>query len=211
MAATSLTGFLQLIEARVGGGDEQLAAMLATALRQARRLSRLTQELMDAERLHSGRLHLSRHRVDLREVVQRAVEAARPLMDGQSLRHEVGSEPLIVEADADRLEQVMLNLIGNAVTHAPASEYIDIRMQRSGAEAEIQVQDYGPGIPKPELPRIFSRFYQVPHGEGSVGLGLGLYIAHQIVAAHGGTIDAASRDDEGSTFTIRLPLAKNAV
>ena len=114
----------------------------------------------------------------------------------------------IDEADTADLVLVASELCTNAVRHAPTSERIDVRLRRVGDQAELRVQDYGPGISREDLPNVFSRFFQVGRERGSqVGLGLGLYISRQIAEAHGGTIEASSRPGRGATFTVRLPLA----
>jgi signal transduction histidine kinase len=105
---------------------------------------------------------------------------------------------------------VLTNLVVNAIAHAPETERIDIGVRRepTGDAAVISVQDYGPGIPPEALPAIFSRFFQADGpSRGQHGLGLGLYIAREIVAAHGGALDVSSVVGEGATFTVRLPLA----
>ncbi len=103
-----------------------------------------------------------------------------------------------------------VNLLTNALTYAPDTERVELRLTREANMALIEVQDQGPGIPDDILPHIFSRFFQTgtaraTHG-ASGGLGLGLFIAQQIVTAHGGTIEATSTLGEGTTFTVRLPL-----
>ncbi|MDP9355085.1 MAG: ATP-binding protein [Chloroflexota bacterium] len=100
-----------------------------------------------------------------------------------------------------------MGLISNAFVHAPSSEQIDVRLIARDGEAEVQVQDYGEGIPPQYMDTIFSRFSSLVHGmRGRSGLGLGLFIACEIATSHGGTIDVASTLGEGTTFTVRLPL-----
>jgi two-component system CheB/CheR fusion protein len=128
-----------------------------------------------------------------------------------------GVGPLLVNGDAARLEQAVLNLLTNAITYAPGSARIDVRLFRvdgtsvDGAATsmvEICVQDYGKGIAAKDLPEVFTRFYQVTLGNPlpAQGLGLGLYITRQIVEAHGGTISVESTEGNGATFIIKLPL-----
>jgi two-component system CheB/CheR fusion protein len=107
---------------------------------------------------------------------------------------------------------MILNLVNNAITHAPGSRYIDVELRRLDGQAELRVHDEGPGIPAADLPHLFSRFYQVSrkHGGSERGLGLGLYIAREIVAAHGGEIRVTSVDGEGSTFIVTLPVEQPA-
>ena len=113
-----------------------------------------------------------------------------------------------VEGDALRLEQVIMNLLSNAMTYAPHSPRIQVRLRREGNEAVVEVQDTGPGIPAADLPHIFERFYQSTSTEerpSRRGLGLGLYIAHELVAAHGGRLEVSSvmapNQGHGTTFT----------
>ena len=147
--------------------------------------------------------------VDLAALVPRVAETARLLAAPQTITVEAAPGPIIVQGDERRLEQVLLNFLTNAIAYAAGTDHIDVRLRRTDTHAEIVVQDYGRGIAATELPHIFSRFYRIERGADptSGGLGLGLYIAHQIVLAHGGTIDVQSTVGEGSTFTVRLPLA----
>ena len=116
----------------------------------------------------------------------------------------------MVNGDAGRLEQVITNLLNNAIRYAPQSERVEVRLQHADSNARLEVQDFGPGIPTADLQRIFSHFYQVQASGSSAngGLGLGLYICGQIVAAHSGSIDVESTEGKGTTFTVRLPLSE---
>ena len=113
---------------------------------------------------------------------------------------------IVVKADAGRLEQVFVNLLANAVEHATTSPTVDVSMSRSGSFAVVEVRDHGPGIAPNVLPQLFEPYTRLGH-KRSAGLGLGLYLAREIVAAHGGTIDAASTLGEGTVITVRLPLS----
>jgi two-component system CheB/CheR fusion protein len=138
------------------------------------------------------------------------VEIARLQADGQTIRYALPGEPLVVDGDARRLQQVALNLLTNAIKYAPGTEFIDVALRRVNGHVELTVQDYGPGIPAADLPNVFTRFYQVASAEARArgGLGLGLYISRAIVEAHGGTIDVRSREGEGAMFAVRLPLRR---
>ena len=182
---------------------------------QVRRLRRLVQDLIDVRRLQRGGFNLETERVPLAEVVTRSVEAARLVApDGQAIALDIArTAPLVVNADAMRLEQVLMNLLSNSITYAPHSTRITVRLWREGNEAVIQVQDEGPGIAAANLPQVFDRFYQITSNDerpARRGLGLGLYIAHELVEAHGGRLEVASvvapAEGHGATFTIRLPL-----
>ncbi|HEX6123538.1 MAG TPA: ATP-binding protein, partial [Ktedonobacterales bacterium] len=179
------------------------------ALGQTRRLARLVDDLLDATRLQSGKYTITREPLTLDELVARTVETARGLSEKHELRLTIESSPLPINGDAGRLEQVIWNLLTNAITHAPDSEHIDISLRRVDDHAELRVRDYGPGIAAEEIPRLFTRFFQVPLGSNGThrGLGLGLYISREIVQAHEGQITVDSTLGQGTTFTARLPLA----
>lgn len=185
------------------------------ALEQVRRLRRLVQDLLDVQRLQQGGFRLEVGRVSLDQVVTRSVEVARAMVQAdQTIELETVEPGLMVEADAERLEQVLLNMLTNAMTYAASAPRIDVRLQRDGDEAVIQVIDRGPGIAEELLPHIFGRFYQATNSDerpSRRGLGLGLYIARELVVALGGRLEVASVEApskrHGTTFTIRLPLA----
>lgn len=143
----------------------------------------------------------------------RVIEAARLIERAPPIRLDAEEDmPLRVNADAGRIEQVMLNLLTNAITYAPDSPEIIVRVRREGMQAEIAVQDFGRGIAPNELPHLFSRLYQVRRTEAPMqrGLGLGLFISREIITAHDGTIDVRSAIGEGTTFVVRLPLEAEA-
>jgi two-component system CheB/CheR fusion protein len=206
---TAVQGYLQLATRRLGPeADARLGRYLELASAETRRQASLAAELLDASRLRAGKFSVERVPVDLVSVVRQAVELAEVLASGQSLVLTVDDDPLRVAGDAERLSQVVLNLLTNALTHATGTEQIAIDLRRDGDHAELVVRDHGSGIPADALETIFERFAQArPAGQpGRAGLGLGLYIARAIVAAHDGVIRAVSPPGAGATFTVRLPL-----
>ncbi len=205
---TTLQGYLELINKAVDGEGQasRLNRYMPAARRAARDLGALINDLMDVTRLQTGKLTLNQQPLDLREVVTQAVAMAEMVLGGPRMRVEPSPTPLPIQGDELRLRQVLLNLLTNAAVYAPQSERIDIRLGRVDQTAEIQIQDYGPGIPANALPHLFSRYYQISQPNRSEGLGLGLYIVNQLVIAHGGTITAQSVEGQGTTFTICLPL-----
>ena len=205
---TALSGYLQLIQRELTHQVDitRLRLSVDIAYREVQRLARLTEELVDAERLRTGVLHLERRQLDLASILRLSVQTVQPLTRGQTVQLHIDGERLPVEGDADRLEQVFLNLLTNAITYAPDTERIDVLARRLDDQVEVQVQDYGPGISAADLPQVFDRFYRVSSGQAPGGMGLGLYIAAQVVGAHNGSIDVASEEGFGTTFTVRLPL-----
>jgi signal transduction histidine kinase len=209
--AIELERFLQLLERSLSGDpeDSRRLRQARTATQQARRLAILVDDLVDLTRLQMGRLTLQLEEVDLVELAAGVVEVAQTLANDQTIEGHFPNDGLTAVVDPGRVEQVALNLVTNAIAHG-RGERVDVRLRRSGGHAELQVQDWGAGIPATELPNVFERFYQGQHGSpssaGQPGLGLGLFIAHEFVTAHGGTISVESKVGEGATFTVRLPL-----
>ena len=181
--------------------------------RQLQQLTHLVDDLMEISRITQGRMELRRQPVDLASVVQLALEDARGMLQnaGHTLDLELPAEPVIVDADATRLTQVIVNLLNNAAKYTPPGGHIWLRLQRRDHEAVVSVRDTGIGIPKESLAAIFEMFSQLtPALERSQGgLGIGLALVRGLVALHGGSISAASEGvGQGSEFTVRLPLAQ---
>jgi two-component system, chemotaxis family, CheB/CheR fusion protein len=174
---------------------------------QVRCQERLITDLLDVGRLRCGTFQIQLERLQLEPLVAAMVETAQRLTQ-QHISLEVTGGPFWLQGDAVRLGQVLLNLLTNAITYAPQSPQIAVRAQRVGQEVELAVQDAGPGIAEANLPQLFSRYYQVKHQgpRTNTGLGLGLYIAKEVVTCHGGQISVASSEGRGTTFTVRLPL-----
>ncbi len=208
---TPLTATLQLLQRQLHDElvDPQARNHVEVALRQTRRLTRLVDDLLDASRLQTGRLSLDTQPTSLNELVSQTVEMAQSLANGQRIVYAEPPETITANVDAGRIQQVLLNLLNNAIIYAPNSERIDVRLRRVDGAAEMQVRDYGPGIAASEVPRLFSRFFQVARTDRPArrGLGLGLYITRQVVDAHGGTIAAQSTEGEGTAFTVHLPIS----
>ncbi|MDQ3870455.1 MAG: ATP-binding protein [Chloroflexota bacterium] len=208
---TAVQGYLQLLTRRQEiRQNDVLAKYAQTALSETRRLAQLIDELTDVTRLQTGKLKLDVEPVDLDDLVSRVVDVAQSLTRQSILVTRTAR--VTVPGDAARLEQVVLNLVTNAIVHAPESERIELRLRESDGYAELQVRDWGPGIPGEDLPHLFSRLYQVARkGRRSKrGLGLGLFISKEIVAAHGGDIAVDSVEGEGAVFTVRLPATPKA-
>ncbi|UJR83871.1 response regulator [Sandaracinus amylolyticus] len=183
--------------------------------RNARVQTQLIEDLLDVSRIVSGKLRLSPAPLDPAGVVEMAVEAIRPQAEGRGVRitADVPGEIGEVLGDADRLQQVVWNLLTNAVKFTPAQGHVDVRLRGLPGEVEIVVRDTGAGIPREFLPHVFDRFRQADAGKARAhgGLGLGLTIVRHIVELHGGSIVADSDGEgRGATFTVRLPASVNA-
>lgn len=202
----ALHGYVQLLERRLDPTAMPRESEFARiALSQTRRLGQLLEWLLDLARLQTGRLDVESRPVELGAVIAQALEAARPIAPDRDYRLDLGTDAVTVEADPERLEQVVLNLLTNAIHHAPNSRQIDVRVAVEDGRAIVAVHDHGPGIPATRLARLFSR----PAGRGSAGdgLGIGLFISRELVRAQRGSIDVESQLGEGTTVTVRMPLA----
>ena len=175
--------------------------------RQTRHLAHLVDDLLDVGRVISGKVRLSRQRLDMAALVQRVVENFR--FTGSTDRHAltVQLEPAWVDADSTRIEQVVNNLMGNALKYTPAGRNIEVRLRTGGGQAILEVRDHGDGIAPHTLPHIFDLFVQGerPLDRRSGGLGLGLTLVRRLTEMHGGSVEASS-SNKGSLFTVRLPL-----
>lgn len=208
---TSLAGSLQLLQRRIGDSvDEQAIRQLEVARRQTSHLTSLIYDLVDIVRLQTGRLRLHPEEVDLAALVRDAVDAAQGITLGQEIRTTLPDAPVVATVDGNRLAQVLMNLINNAIIYAPGTESIDVELRRADGDAEIRVRDFGPGIPSEDRERIFARFSQLDLNESQDhhrdGLGLGLFIAREIATAHSGTLTVDGSVEPGAALVLRLPL-----
>ncbi|HEX3704603.1 MAG TPA: HAMP domain-containing sensor histidine kinase [Vicinamibacterales bacterium] len=178
----------------------------------ANRQRQLIEDLLDVARIVSGKLRLQRTAIDLLGVVRGALEVVQPAADAKriNIATDFDAGLGLVLGDAARLQQVLWNLLTNAVKFTPTDGAVHLRIRRSGSMAEIAVRDTGCGIPRNFLPFVFESFRQADEStlQPAEGLGLGLSIVKHLVVAHGGTIEAESAGEgHGATFTVRLPAA----
>jgi signal transduction histidine kinase len=175
--------------------------------RQLDHLAQLIDDLSDAGRIGRRQLELHRTNVALRDVLEGAVDAVRPIFLGrkQAVALEIPADPLWLDADARRLEQVFVNLLTNASKFSPRHGHIEIKAVALQRQVEVRVADGGAGIAPDALPHIFELFYRGGHDER--GLGIGLALVRQLVQLHGGSVIAQSEGlGKGSAFVVRLPL-----
>ncbi len=201
---TSIKGLAQLMLRR----QEYSQPSLETIVSQSNHLVRLINDLLDVARLEAGRLDLQFEAVDLGQLARNAVRQAQAMTSRHMILFEIAEQPIVHEWDGDRIRQVLLNLLTNAIKYSPGGGEIVVRVDDNPAERHvcISVRDNGMGIAPEELPRLFSRFYRAEQSlTASEGLGLGLYIARSLVTAHGGRISVESLPGQGSTFSVTLP------
>jgi signal transduction histidine kinase len=183
--------------------------MLTMIQRETARLSKLTQDFLELARLESGRATLIRQPVDLRALIDDVVALEEPQSArlGVDLETDPAGVDLPVTGDYDRLKQVLLNLVSNAIKYNRPGGRVVITVSQAGKEVVIAVTDTGPGIAPEDIEHLFERFYRVRDAEGfSEGAGLGLAIAKKIVEEHGGRIDVSSELGQGTVFRCYLPI-----
>jgi two-component system, chemotaxis family, CheB/CheR fusion protein len=205
---TALSLSIDLAARRVENLDDQrLRQHIARAAGQTRRLTELAHEIVDVVRLTTATLPIERAPLDLSDLSRRVVDTIQVIAGEQPVTLQGDDDPIVISGDARRIEQILLNLLVNAVTFSGGSGSIDVSLRQAEGIAEVAVHDHGPGIPAHVLPHIFDRFYRVDDERSArEGLGLGLFIAREIVNAHEGRIEVESTIGSGATFTVRLPL-----
>jgi len=208
---TPITAIRAHLENLLDGVEEPNAEILQVMLSQSERLGRLVEQLLDLSRLESGEVPLRREEISLGPLVSRVmseIEVARAARAVEVLSDLPNDLPTI-EADPERVHQVIFNLVDNAVRYTPEGGEVRIAAQRHNGSIEVSVADTGVGIPPDALPRLFERFYRVDGARtrDDGGTGIGLAIARSVVEAHGGTIRAESEFGRGSTFTFDLPVS----
>ena len=180
--------------------------------RQVRQMSRLVDDLLDLSRINVGKLELRSARIELRDVLDAAVEITRPLFEarGQQFQASMPAESIYLDGDLTRLAQVVSNLLNNSAKYTEHGGQVHLSAERQGSDAVITARDNGAGIPAEMLPRIFDMFTQVDRSleRSQGGLGVGLTLVKRLVEMHGGSITAQSDGrNRGSEFTVRLPVA----
>lgn len=207
LAAAKAQAQLALHQLAADGCDAASGAALQLILRQIDKVALLVSDLLLSSRLEAGLLELDPREVDLASLVRDLVARIAPLAQGHptTLRF---PERLAVVADADRIDQVLTNLLTNSIRYSPAGGPLEVRGRAGPDWVEVAVSDRGLGVPREQQQRIFERFVQA-HGGTAGGLGLGLSIAKGIVEQHGGRIwvESSGVPGEGSTFFVRLPKA----
>lgn len=184
---------------------------LEIARRQADQLGHLIDDLLDVARITQGQITLRKERLYLAEVLERAVESVRAVVEerGHTLRVALPGEPIRLDADAARVEQVVVNLLTNAAKYTEPGGSVDVSAEREGGNVLIRVRDTGIGIAPDVLPRMFDLFAQADRGldRAQGGLGIGLTVARRLAELHGGGIDAWSEGlGKGAEFIVRLPV-----
>jgi len=211
---TPITAIRAHLENLLDGVEEPDVETLQVMLAQSERLGRLVEQLLDLSKLESGDVPLRRESVALAPLVSRVMSEIEVASSGRDVdvASDLPEDLPQIEADAERMHQVIFNLVDNAVRFTPEGGAVRIVAQQHNGSIEVRVADTGVGIPPEALPRLFERFYRVDpaRARDGGGTGIGLAIARSVVEAHGGTIRAESLPGKGSTFTFDLPIASPA-
>jgi signal transduction histidine kinase/ActR/RegA family two-component response regulator len=207
----AMLGWARLLR-RGGLTEEKRQHALEIIERNANAQNRLIGDLLDVSRILTGKLRINASQMDLTNVVEMAIEAIRPAADAKRIQLEADLERAnaVMRGDGDRLQQVVLNLLVNAIKFTPKGGRISVRLRRVESDLQLIVEDNGEGIPESFLPHVFDSFRQsdASASRGHGGLGIGLSIARHIIELHGGSIEAHSAGlGKGSTFLVSLPIS----
>ena len=211
---TPLSNIQGYLEAIKDGLIQPTPETIDTIHGQALHLSRLVEDLRLLAQAEAGALQLQISPASLDDLLQSSVEAVRPRADAKGVTLNLAPQPSLppVELDATRIAQVIGNLLENAITHTPQGGAITVSAARAANNAvQITVSDTGHGIPSEHLPHLFDRFYRADpsRARATGGVGLGLTIARRLIEAHNGTIQAQSAPNQGTSFTLTLPITQN--
>ncbi len=204
---TVIKGYAQLLQRRQTS-DEPMAAKIVG---EAERMGRLVGDMLEMTRLEAGRLELRRAPIDLVAIARHCTDQAALVAGERCIRLEAPDHPVVGGWDGDRVQQVLTNLLDNALKYAPGGEVV-VRVETREAEASVAVSDQGPGLTAEQRHHVFGRFTRLAETVAPTkGAGLGLFISQRLVAAHGGRLWADSIPGHGATFTFTLPLGTSAM
>jgi signal transduction histidine kinase len=204
---TCIKTSVDLLKATSAGLSGEQRELVDTIGHHVGRLEALVTDLLESTKLEAGQITLSRQPTDLRRIINRVVDALRPLTDRkrQIVETHLPMSMSQLDIDRQRIEQVLTNTLSNAIKFTPKQGRIDVYASETVDSVQISIVDNGHGIPEKDQAHVFDRFYVVTNDRGLSGVGLGLYIARQMVELHGGHIWVESQEGEGSTFSFTLP------
>ncbi|MFC3199709.1 PAS domain S-box protein [Parapedobacter deserti] len=205
---TSAYAYMQILARRPAGPKSGL--YIEKALRQMKKLATLVNDLLDISKIEAGKLQLNITEFDLKKLTVETIELIADTYSEYRIIFETAVDACVLNSDAQRVEQVLVNLLTNAIKYSPDSYEVKVTLDCTDEEVKVGVQDFGRGIAAEELPRVFTKFYRITDGGPNVsGLGIGLYLSAEIINRLNGRLWAESKLDEGSTFWFTLPLTSN--
>jgi len=192
--------------------DPQVAKFLHKAGEQVSKLNRLVSDLLDVTRVEHARLPFHKETFDCRNLILEVVDTFQQTYPAWNIHYSGTEHPAPVYADKQRIEQVLINLIDNAIKYSPQSKKVFVGMQVAGDSIRISVRDEGIGMTEEQQKGLFKRFYRVEDNLTKIpGLGLGLYLSEQIISAHGGELACKSEEGKGSELYFLLPVATHQI
>ena len=201
---TSIKGYLQILSKKKQ--DKTSGLFLNKSLNQVEKLNALVEDLLNMSRIETGQLNFNLEEFDLKEMLRDIVETFSYSSQTHKVRESLCEKPVLIKADKQRIEQVILNLLTNAIKYSPAADTVYINLETAGENAIIRVRDEGIGLTENQTKQLFTRFYRAEGTEGISGLGLGLYLTKQIIDRHKGIIGVNSNYGKGSEFYFSLPM-----
>lgn len=206
---TSIKGYLQIIE-RNADNWERNKSFISKTHSQVDKLAGLINDLLNVSKIETGKLPFNFTKYNMVNLVQEVSELMHYSNNTHRIELSVPERELMVTADRQRIEQVIINLIGNAIRYSPNADMVKVELYEIGDRIKVSVQDFGIGIEENHLERIFSRFYRVDELAAHMsGLGIGLYISKEIIDRHGGQLSVVSDPGKGSTFSFEIPVSNN--
>jgi signal transduction histidine kinase/DNA-binding NarL/FixJ family response regulator len=207
---TSLLGYVGILRRRFDASETATARdrrALQMIESQGNRLHGLILSLLDLSRLQTGQLSIDPAPLDLCSLARRAVEELEPILDQHTVSLALPPGPLMISGDEQRLEQVIQNLLYNAIKYSPGGGLVTVRLYEREGMVRLVVEDQGIGVPSAALPQLFGRFYRAPNASGRQigGMGLGLYVVREIMELHGGSVEVESEEGAGSSFILVFP------
>lgn len=206
---TVIKGYLTMIESgALGDVGDKARAVLPLLISKSDEVNWMVEQMIEAARLEEGRLALRRHRADVVELTQAAVDGVRMLLSGHEVRFDPPTRGIDAEVDPDRFQIVVRNLLSNAAKYSPSGTDISVGVLRIGANAMVTVKDQGVGISPEDQKNLFTRFVRIGSSDAVQGTGLGLWLSREIALMHEGDLTVQSAKGAGSTFTFSVPLSQ---
>lgn len=202
---TTIKGYLQVLAKTEKDGMSAL--FLNKSLNQVNKLTTLVDDLLNMSRIEAGKLEFSMENFDIRQMLQEVIEMFSYTYPSHQIVFDPGQGSAVVRADKQRIEQVVLNLLNNALKYSPEADEIQVQLENTDNDLTVKVQDKGIGLTPEQQSQLFTRFYRADNKRGISGLGLGLYLSKQIIDRHGGSLSVKSEIGQGSEFSFTL--AKN--
>ncbi|RYG23795.1 MAG: sensor histidine kinase, partial [Chitinophagaceae bacterium] len=202
----SINGYLQILGRLIK--DSQHQKFLDKASQQVSKLTSLVSDLLDVSKIEAGKLRLTIAEFDIIEVISEAIELIQHSTGEHAITFHNKSEHCMIAGDAQRIEQVVVNLLSNAIKYSPSASLVEVEVISNEQNVTVAVKDFGMGIDADKLAHIFTRFFRIDEAAPNIsGLGIGLYLSHEIIIRHGGRIWVDSEVGKGSTFYFVLPKA----